>query len=118
MATSHLHELARLGAQARLEALDREREEILDLFPDLRAGTSGRSPAKVAATPAPAPQGRSGRMSPEARKAQSERMSAYWAARRAAKAAAAGAASEGGSQGAGSTPRGRKSRNARKGSRK
>jgi hypothetical protein len=116
MATSHLHELARLGAQARLAAVDREREEILDLFPDLRAGTSGRSAGKVAARRAP--QGHSGRMSPEARKAQSERMSAYWAARRAAKAAAAGAASEGGGQAARSTPRGRKSGSARKGSRR
>jgi hypothetical protein len=116
MATSHLHELARLGAQARLEALDREREQILDLFPDLRAGTSGRSAGTVSAPRAS--RGHSGRMSPEARKAQSERMSAYWAARRAAKAAAAGAASEGNGQGARSTPRGRTSGSARKGSRR
>jgi hypothetical protein len=115
MATSHLHDLARLGAQARLAALDREREEIMSLFPDLRSGSSARPATKAAASPAQ--KGRSDRMSPEARRAQSARMTAYWAARRAAKAAAAGATSEGG-QDAGVTSRGRGSRRGRKGSRR
>jgi hypothetical protein len=75
MAKMQLHDLARLGAQARLDAIDAERAEILKMFPDLHQGPR---PAR-AASPA---RRRRGTMSPEARKAQSERMRAYWAARR------------------------------------
>ena len=75
MAKMQLHDLARLGARARLDAIDAERTEILRMFPELR---QGRQPAR-AGSPA---RRRRGTMSPEARQAQSERMRAYWAARR------------------------------------
>jgi hypothetical protein len=81
MDKTQLHDLARVGAQARLAALETEREELLTLFPDLRAVQ--RKAGKNGATP---PARKRGGMSPEARKAQAERMRAYWAARRAAKA--------------------------------
>jgi hypothetical protein len=77
MDRAELVRLARLGAEARLVALERERSEILRTFPELRNGT---------ATRAAAPRRRAGRMSPAARKAVSIRMKKYWAARRKADA--------------------------------
>ena len=77
-----LQDLARVGAQTRLAALDTERAALLKMFPDLRAsqqpttGTNGSAP--------PATRRRAG-MSPSARKAHGERMRAYWANRRAEK---------------------------------
>ena len=71
-----LHDLARVGAQARLAALDTEREQLLKMFPDLRAQahpTNGSAP--------PAARTRNG-MSAAGRKAHGERMRAYWANRR------------------------------------
>jgi hypothetical protein len=94
MAKSQLHELARAGAQARLAELDQERESLLGMFPDLRGGGRKAKAASVNGT-APKRKRRSG-MSAEARKAQGERMKAYWAKRRAEKAAATGENSQAG----------------------
>jgi hypothetical protein len=75
-----LQDLARVGAQSRLAALDTEREALLKLFPDLRA--SQRPAAGKNGSAPPAARKRKG-MSPAARKAHGERMRAYWADRRA-----------------------------------
>jgi hypothetical protein len=73
-----LHQLARLGAAARLEALESERTAILRAFPDLRRGEPGRETRAGQARP----QRRRRRMSAAERKAVSERMRRYWADRR------------------------------------
>jgi hypothetical protein len=85
MDRGELVRLARMGAAARLEALERERQQILRSFPGLR------SSAAPAAQEQAEPSGRGGRrnrreMSAAARKAVSERMTRYWAERRKAKA--------------------------------
>jgi hypothetical protein len=79
MANTQLHDLARMGAQSRLAALDQERDEILKIFPDLRDG-------QAAARTNGSPKSRKDHLSPEARKHQAERMRAYWAERKAQKA--------------------------------
>ncbi len=80
-----LHRLARVGAQARLEQLEKERALILKAFPGLEAGMPASFPASPAGA-RPARRRRRG-MSAAQRKAVSERMRKYWAARRKAKAA-------------------------------
>ena len=80
-----LHRLARLGAQARLEQLERERALILRAFPGIEAGIPGSFPAVPART-RPARRRRRG-MSAAQRKAVSTRMRKYWASRRKEKAA-------------------------------
>src|SRR5829696_382200 len=82
MTNDQMHELARVGAQARLHAIYEERGAILRAFPALR---TGRTPASTNGSPAPARRTRKG-MSPAQRKAVGERMKAYWAKRRAEKA--------------------------------
>lgn len=78
--------LARAGAVARVNELRAELDSIYATFPDLRQGAArGRAPK---AAPAEAPAGRksakaSRAWSASARKAVSERMKKYWAARRA-----------------------------------
>jgi len=83
MTTSQLHEFARMGAEARLNAIQEEQQAILRVFPELRDGTA---PARRTS---PAARGRRRRMSPAERKAVGKRMKAYWAKRRAQKAQAA-----------------------------
>jgi hypothetical protein len=85
MTTSQMQEFARMGAEARLTAIQEEQQAILRVFPELRDGTGpdGR-------TSAPAPRGRRRRMSAAERRAVGKRMKAYWAARRAAKPNGAG----------------------------
>jgi hypothetical protein len=77
-----LQRLARLGAEARLKELLAEEAAIRRAFPHVFRGR--RSPANVpeAAAPVRRRQKRRSRMSPAARKAVSERMKKYWAARR------------------------------------
>lgn len=84
-----LQRLARLGALSRLEELRREQAAIRKAFPDLfRDGRpSTRSGQGPGARGDGAVRRRRG-MSAAARKAQSERMTRYWAERRKAKAAA------------------------------
>jgi hypothetical protein len=80
-----LNRLARLGAQARLDELEAERRAILRAFPDL--SSSGAKAAKPAAetagrTAKPAQRRKKRQVSPAARKAASERMKQYWAAKK------------------------------------
>jgi hypothetical protein len=76
MTSSQLQEFARFGAQARLQAIEEERNAIIRAFPDL-----GREPGTSNGSSSPATRGRKG-MSPSQRKAIGERMKAYWAKRR------------------------------------
>jgi hypothetical protein len=73
-----LQGLARVGAEARLRELDRERANLLRAFPGL-GGTSRR-----ATSPAP-PRKRKRKMTAAEKKAVSARMKKYWAAKRAEK---------------------------------
>jgi hypothetical protein len=74
-----LQRLARLGAKSRLEELRREEAAIRRAFPDL---FGGRGRQTLAAAGRPARRGRRKGMSAAARKAVSDRMKKYWAARR------------------------------------
>ena len=80
MTSSQLQEFARFGAQARLQAIEAERNAILEAFPNLRklAGSTNAAPPRMT-------RGREV-MSPSQRKAVGERMRAYWAKRRSDKA--------------------------------
>ena len=82
-----LRDLARLGAQQRLAALDAERRQLEAMFPDLRAPGAQVRLASVMGDGATPPRRRR-RMSAAARKAVGEPMRAYWATRRAEKQAA------------------------------
>jgi hypothetical protein len=80
-----LYRLARLGAAARLEALDQERAAILRNFPHLNSHRTLGGGAQ--GTPATQEKPRRRRhMSAAARKAVSARMKVYWASRRKAAA--------------------------------
>jgi hypothetical protein len=101
----NMQDLARAGAEARLEALRTEQAALLAAFPDLRGSSSRQARASQArasggAAPARSSGKRRGGMSPAQRKAVGERMRAYWAARRAEKSDAAGGQSSGGDGGA------------------
>jgi hypothetical protein len=106
----NMQDLARVGAEARLEALRAEQAALLAAFPDLRGSSSGQTrqarSSQGAAATRPAGKRRGG-MSPAQRKAVGERMKAYWAARRAEKSGAASGQSAGDEGGARKT-RGRK----------
>ena len=88
MDRADLLRLARAGAVARLAEIDQERQAILREFPDLRRA---RATAGGAVESEPAVGGRRRRkgMSAAQRKAVSERMRKYWAARRGTGAASA-----------------------------
>jgi hypothetical protein len=77
--TSQMQEFARMGADARLTAIQEEQEVILRVFPELRDGAApdGRT--------FPAHRRRRRSMSAAERKAVGRRMRAYWAKRRAEK---------------------------------
>lgn len=85
MDKTDLLRLARVGAQARLAALQEEMSDLLRQFPDLRrTGKPGR-PRRADDEGGAAPARRRRRkstMTPEQRKAVSERMKKYWAGRR------------------------------------
>jgi hypothetical protein len=77
-----LNRLARLGAQARLDELEAERQAILKAFPGLGPGRKAAAPEAPPAAK-PARKARKKRnVSAAARKAASERMKQYWAARK------------------------------------
>lgn len=80
-----LQRLARLGAQARLDELRHEEAAIRAAFPDLFGRGRGRKPGAASAAQ-PAGRRRRRGMSAANRRAVSERMKKYWAARRKAKA--------------------------------
>jgi hypothetical protein len=85
-----MQELARVGAQARLQAIDEERSAILRAFPAL-----GSRPTPVSNNGSTAPARRTVKgMSPAQRRSVGERMKAYWAKRRGEKAGASGAAGD------------------------
>jgi hypothetical protein len=75
-----MQQFARMGAEARLNAIQEEQQAILTVFPELQ---DGAAPARRTS---PAPRGGRRRMSAAERKAVGRRMKAYWAKRRAAKA--------------------------------
>ena len=83
-----LRQLARLGAERRLEELRREEAAILAAFPNLGRGAGrrgrGRS-AEAAIAGAVKRRRRRFKMSAAQKKAVSERMKKYWAGRRKAK---------------------------------
>jgi hypothetical protein len=82
-----MHRLARLGAVARLKELEEEATAIRKAFPGLSKGAT-----PVAATPAVKPaEGKKRNLTPEARQAARERMTAYWARKRAEQASLAAA---------------------------
>ena len=80
-----LQQVARVGARARVDELQREVAAIRAAFPDLfgRGGRRGGRKAADTGTAAAAPRRRRrSKMSAAARKAVSERMRKYWADRR------------------------------------
>jgi hypothetical protein len=85
MTDSKLRDLARLGAEARLQSLEEERQAIFGMFPDLRTGVASRGRVRnaVADRSSGSPMPNRKRMSPAMRKAVGARMRAYWATRRA-----------------------------------
>ncbi len=87
-----LRHLAKLGAQARLAQIETERKAILAAFPDLANARTARrrgrkEPAQQKARASAASQKRRRPMSAAERKAVSDRMTRYWAARRKEKSA-------------------------------
>lgn len=82
--SQELRRLAQIGAQARLAELDRERENLLRVFPGLRQASAEQDGAarRTEDSRPPARPKRSA-MSAAARKAVSARMKQYWANRRA-----------------------------------
>ena len=86
IAREELLRLARSGAVARLKELNAELDSIYAVFPDLRqrGARAVSASAKAPAAKAAARGGQANRAwSAAARKAVSERMKRYWAARRA-----------------------------------
>ena len=83
----NMKELARRGAEARIQELEEEIGEIRREFPDLLNKRRGRPAGQPTASArnGVAPRGRQRRMSAAQRKAVSERMRRYWAERRRAK---------------------------------
>jgi hypothetical protein len=85
LSKAELTRLARLGAQARLEQLEAERRSILRAFPEL-SPTAARPGAAGAAKAAEAPPKKKARkrrkMTAAEKKAVSERMKKFWAARK------------------------------------
>lgn len=84
MSREELLRLARAGAVARVQELRKELESLYRTFPDLRNAKGAKAPKH--AEPAPAGRREPGmrNWSPADRKAVSERMKKYWAARRSA----------------------------------
>jgi hypothetical protein len=85
-----LRNLAKLGAQARLEQIEMERRAILATFPDLAGARRGpgrpaKRQAQKAEAPAAKPRRRRRTMTAAQRREVSERMRKYWADRRKAK---------------------------------
>jgi hypothetical protein len=78
-----LYRLARMGAEARLRALETERAQILRSFPGLKVGSTQIAQGGTAAA---APARRRRQMSAAERRSVSVRMKKYWAERRKEKA--------------------------------
>jgi hypothetical protein len=85
--SSHILELARKGAEHRYQELKAEIAALRKYFPELTRASRVTQP-QIDASSVPAamidrPRRKRRRMSPTARKAVSQRMKKYWAARRA-----------------------------------
>ena len=78
MAKNDLRHLALLGAQARIQQLQAEVQEILTIFPQLRSGTRANVSVPSAASRRPKRE-----FSAKGKKAISEGMRKYWARRKA-----------------------------------
>ena len=78
LSKAELDRLARLGAGARLEELDRERRAILQAFP----GLAFKRHEAPAAEPRKKPRKKRRKATAAERKAASERMRKYWAAKK------------------------------------
>jgi hypothetical protein len=76
--------LALIGAQARLDALRAEMQSLLGAFPELarKRGPGTARSVRAEGAAKPRRRGRRRAMSAEERRAVSERMKRYWAARR------------------------------------
>jgi hypothetical protein len=85
LSRQELHQLARLGATARLEELRREEAAIRRAFPDLSNADGAGPPAASADGGDTGVRRRRRGMSAAARRAVSERMKKYWAERRKSK---------------------------------
>jgi len=89
IAQAELRALALVGARAKVTVLRAEIASLVRSFPELARGSQGRSSGDAVEDGSKRRRGRKpGRkrpMSAEERKAVSERMRKYWAARRAAK---------------------------------
>ncbi len=81
--SSHILELAKRGAQHRYNELKAELADLVKAFPHLEYGSATSHMAPRPLRYEPAPKRRRRGMSAAARKAVSERMKKYWAARRA-----------------------------------
>ena len=81
-----MYRLARMGAEARLRALEVERAQILRSFPGLKAGAASQETAQGGTSLVAAPVRRRRQMSAAERKSVSARMKRYWAERRKANA--------------------------------
>jgi len=81
LSDKQLHDLARLGAIARLKELDQEAAALRKMFPGMKQATEQAAEPAPAAPKAKRNKGRM--MSKSARKTQSEKMKAYWAKKKA-----------------------------------
>ena len=86
LSKAELTRLARLGAQARLEEIEAERRAILRAFPGVslagaRGGQAGPAASKADAAPKKKARKRR-KMTAAEKKAVSERMKKFWAARK------------------------------------
>jgi hypothetical protein len=90
LSVGDLHKLARVGAAARLGELEREIAALRKAFPGLKADSGDSNQSVTGAAPAASTtltsraskRGRRKPMSAAERKAVSDRMKRYWAARR------------------------------------
>ena len=110
--TLNLKELAKVGAKARLAAIQEEQAALLAMFPELRDGRARNTESAAPSPAAPAAKSRKRPpMSAAQKRAVGERMKAYWAAKRAEKSGAGdGAAGEGAASSGSSRKSGRKGR--------
>jgi hypothetical protein len=85
---SHILDLAKRGAEHRYQELRAEIESLVKLFPHLRGHSGSRLSTRIETVKRAIRRRRSRKMSEAARKAISERMKKFWAARRKATAKA------------------------------
>ena len=82
---SHILELAKRGAEHRYEELKAETESLVKLFPHLRSRSGGPLTVPVETVKRAIRRRRRRKMTEAAKKAISDRMKKFWAAKRKAK---------------------------------